>query len=65
VQGLLKNKELTVTIETECACCKEPLVIEVDSSMKYRVLTAGAEPIAFAPMVDFDKLDEPSIINSF
>jgi hypothetical protein len=65
VQGLLKNTELTVTVETECACCREPLFIEISSSMKYRVLTDNAAPVAFAPMVNFDKLDEPSIINSF
>jgi hypothetical protein len=65
VQGFLKNKELKVKIETECACCKEPLVIEIESSMKYRVLTNNAAPVAFAPMVNFDKLNEPSIINSF
>ncbi|HEY9162546.1 MAG TPA: hypothetical protein VIS94_15825 [Desulfomonilia bacterium] len=61
----MKNKELTVTIETECACCKEPLVLEVDSSMNYRVLTENSAPVVFAPLVDFEKLDEPSIIDSF
>jgi hypothetical protein len=33
--------------------------------MKYRVVTADAQPVIYAPMLDFDKLDDPSIIDGF
>ncbi len=33
--------------------------------MEYRVVEQGAEPLVYVPMVDFDKLDDPSIIDSF
>ena len=39
--------------------------IEIDSELDYRVVEGGPEPIIYVPMVDFEKLDEPSIIDSF
>jgi hypothetical protein len=39
--------------------------LEIDSDMNYRVATAGAQPVIYAPTVDFDKLEDPSIIDGF
>ena len=39
--------------------------IEIDSGLAYRVLDKGAEPLIHVPLVDLDKLDEPSIIDRF
>jgi hypothetical protein len=65
VQGQLRHEPLSFLVETECAHCGEPLSIEIDSTLKYRVIQKGAQPLAFAPMVDFKKLSDPSIIDGF
>ena len=65
VQGQLRNEHLTAAIETECAHCGQPLHLEVDSEMSYRVVEEPAEPLVFVPMVDFARLEEPSIIHAF
>jgi hypothetical protein len=39
--------------------------IEVDSELQYRVVEKGAEPLVHVPLVDVQKLDEPSIIDGF
>jgi hypothetical protein len=38
--------------------------IEVDSRLNWRVLD-GEEPLIFAPLVNFEKLKDPSIIHAF
>ena len=65
VQGRLRGKPLTVLVETECAHCGQPMEIELDSDLNYRVLTEGAAPLIFTPMVDFGTLEDPSIIDAF
>jgi len=65
VQGKLRNEHLTVHIQTECAHCHTLLELEVDSDLNCKVLTPRADPQIFAPMVDFDRLKDPSIIDAF
>ncbi len=65
MQGQLRNEFLEFAIETECAHCRRPLHIEMDSELNYRVLEQGAEPLVLAPMVDFDTLQAPNIIDAF
>ena len=65
VQGQLRRESLTFSIETECAHCGRPLHIEMDSELRYSVLEQDAAPLVFAPMVDFDRLEDPSIIDAF
>jgi hypothetical protein len=65
VQGQLRNEHLSVTVETECAHCQQALHIEIDNALNYRVIENGADPLVFIPMVDFDKLADPSIIDAF
>jgi hypothetical protein len=65
VQGQLRREPLTFAIETECAHCGRPIHIEMDSDLRSSVLEQGAEPLVFAPMVDFDRLEDPSIIDAF
>jgi hypothetical protein len=65
VQGQLRGEPLTFAIETECEHCKQPLHLEIDSDLGYRVLEDDAEPLVFVPMVDFDRLEDPSIIDAF
>ena len=65
MQGQLRGEALHFVIETECGHCQKPLHIEIDSELKYRVVETGAEPLIYTPLVDLQKLDEPSIIDSF
>jgi hypothetical protein len=65
VQGQLRREALTFGIETECAHCGWPIHIEMDSELRYSVLEPDAEPLVFVPMVEFDRLEDPSIIDAF
>jgi hypothetical protein len=65
VQGQLRGEALTVSIRSECADCGQPLHLEIDSELNCQVLEEGAEPLVFVPTVDFDKLEDPSIIDAF
>jgi len=38
--------------------------IEVDSQLRCRV-AEGADPLVFIPLVDFEELKDPSIIDAF
>jgi hypothetical protein len=65
VQGQLRGEKLSFTIESECGHCHRPLHIEIDSDLNYRVVEADAEPVIYAPLLDAQKLQEPSIIDAF
>ena len=65
VQGHLRGEPLSFIIETECGHCHQPIHIEIDSQLKYRVVESGTEPLVYVPMVDVHKLEEPSIIDGF
>ncbi len=64
VQGHLRNESIAITIETECAHCSRSMQIELDSELNYRVVE-GTDPLVFVPLVDFEKLKDPSIIDDF
>ena len=65
VQGQLRNENLSFTIQTKCGHCGEPLHLEIDSQLNYRILETGADPLIYAPLIDVAKLDDPSIIDGF
>ncbi len=64
VQGHLTGRRVTAAIATECAHCGRSFEVEVDSSLRYRVPTPGAEPLVSTPFVDVRALG-PSIIDGF
>ena len=65
MQGRLRPDFTSISLTTECAHCGQPLHIEIDRDLNYRVAEAEAQPLVYAPMVDFGKLDDPSIIDAF
>ena len=65
MQGRLRQEALSLEIETSCAHCGEPIHIRMDSELRYRVLAEGADPLVYVPMVDFEQLEDPSIIDAF
>ena len=64
VQGHLRNESIAISIETECAHCSRSIQLELDSESNYRVVE-GTDPLVFVPLVDFEKLKDPSIIDAF
>jgi hypothetical protein len=68
VQGQLRKEKLSCLVTTSCAHCGRPIQIRLDSDLHYTIETTASEdlsPLIFAPMVDFDRLTDPSIIDAF
>jgi hypothetical protein len=65
VQGRLRKRALSVAITTECAHCDEPIHLEIDSELNFRVVEEGAKPLVFVPLLDLARLEAPSIIDGF
>jgi hypothetical protein len=65
VQGRLRGEYLSASIETECAHCHQSLRIELDSDLNFKSVEPAAQPLIYVPMVDFEKLQDPSIIDAF
>lgn len=65
VQGRLRNEQLTVAVRTECAHCKTPMELTIDSELNYTVRENGCKPVIFMPDVDLLNLRDESIINAF
>jgi hypothetical protein len=56
---------LSIAISSECAHSGKGLHLELDNDLNIRVADLGADPMVFVPLVDFGKLDDPSIIDAF
>jgi uncharacterized metal-binding protein YceD (DUF177 family) len=65
VQGRLRGEHLSARIETECAHCHQPLQVELDSDLNFTSVAPETQPLVYAPLIDFDKLQDPSIIDAF
>ncbi len=52
-------------IETECAHCRDRLNLKLTSDLRFDIQQAQAEPVVFTPMVNFEKLTTPTIIDDF
>jgi len=52
-------------IESSCAQSGQSIQIEIDDRLAYHVRQTEADPILFIPIVDFETLDDPSIIDAF
>ncbi len=56
---------MTVRVNTECAHCKKPIEMLIDSDLNFTVKDEDCRPIVFMPDVDLLRLKEESIINAF
>ncbi len=65
MQGHLREETLTFKVDTECAHCGRALHLKFDGELNYQLREEDANPLVFTPSVDFDKLEEPSIIDVF
>jgi len=65
VQGQLLEKDLNCNVQTACAISKRPIVFELDSELRYRVLPPAEKPVFFIPMIDLLNLEAPCIVDDF
>ncbi len=65
MQGLLLEKDLSCSIETECAISGRPIVFDLDSELRYHVQPPTEKPVFFIPMIDLPNLDAPCIVDDF
>ena len=65
VQGKLRGEYLTCVVESTCAESGRPIRIEMDSELKYGVLEEEADLRVFVPIIDVERLGDPSIIDAF
>ena len=65
VQGHLLEKDLSCTIETECAVTGRPIVFDLDSELRMTVRPPARKPMFLIPMLDLPNLDAPCIVDDF
>ena len=65
VQGRLRNENITITVETECAHCSREMALEIDSEINIKGIDKECSPIIFIPDIDLLNLKDDSIIDSF
>lgn len=65
VQGRLRNKRLSIEIETACAHCGRGLHLTVNSDMEWSVKEKDAQPLLFEPEVDWQHFEGPNIIGDY
>jgi hypothetical protein len=65
VQGKLRNENVAVRVQTECAHCGKTMEMDIDSNLQLKPVDEKCKPIVFVPDVDLLNLQEDSIIDSF
>ena len=65
MQGKLRNEPLSFQVESECACCSEPIRFTMRHDLSFTLEDPASDPLFFVPMVDFTKLKASSIIDDF
>jgi len=65
VYGRLKKKELSFTINAECANSGRHIEIALDSELNIKSVTDGADPMFCLPIVPLANTKEPSIVEIF
>ena len=63
--GRLQNKDLTFTINTECANSAKKIQIEVGSELNIIGMTKGADPMYSMALINTDRMKELSIVDIF
>ncbi len=65
MQGHLRSEPVSITVETECEHCSEPLTLEIDNDMNVQIEQVGADPMVFIPDVQVFDVEAPSIVDDF
>jgi len=61
----LRREHLEANLVTECAHCHTALGLAISSDLTIDVLTRGADPIVFLPEVDWNRFNEPNILDAY
>lgn len=56
---------MEVGIETSCGHCNRALRMSIDSDLRHRVLSEGAEPLVFEPHIDWQRFTAANIIHDY
>ena len=56
---------MSITVETECVHCSEPMTLHVDADMNVTADQPGAAPMVFIPDVETWDTEAPSIVDDF
>ena len=65
MQGHLRGKPVSITVETECAHCSEPMTLHIDSEMDVTADQPSAAPMVFTPDAPIWDTEAPSIVDDF
>ena len=65
MQGHLRGEPISITVETRCEHCFEPITLEIDSEMSVRVEAEAARPMVFTPDVNVFDVEAPTIVDDF
>lgn len=65
MQGRLRKENLVVTIRSECAHCRQPLEMEVDQDLNFKVTSQDAAPLIFEPDMNWAAFGGANIINDY
>ena len=63
--GRLQNRDLTFTINTQCANSGKKIQIEIDSELNITGMTEGADPMYSMALINTVKMKEMSIVDVF
>ena len=65
VQGKLRDESLSFEVRTECSCCGRKIGFTLQHDLSYTLDDPESSPLYFVPVVDFTKLQAPSIVDDF
>jgi hypothetical protein len=65
VYGRLQKKELSFTIQAECANSGRQIEIALDSELNIKNVKHGSDPMFCLPIVTLANTKEPSIVDIF
>lgn len=65
MQGQLRKEHLEADLSTECAHCQATLDFRVTSDLLIEVRTEKAQPLVFAPEIDWTSFTAPNILDAY
>lgn len=65
VQGQLRHEPLSIAFESECGHCGRPLRFEATDRLELQVPPEAADALVLVPLVNFARLKDVSIVDSF
>ena len=59
------ERNLSCTVETECAVSGRTIELEIESDLRLRVRSSSERPMLVIPLIDLGALEAPSIVDDF